>query len=132
MIITSTLGRVVFLGRNPIIWCSKKQKSIVKYSTEVEYRFVSSTIAELIWLQILLIKMGICSTHTTVVYCDILGTYLSANPVFYLHFVSFMSKFKKTDFTFKTKAGRFTSQERTIGTTVRLEGNMEDNIKVNT
>lgn len=81
---TSTMGYVVFIGRNPITWCSKKQKSIAKSSTEAEYRAISSTTGELMWVQNLLMEMGVRLTDIPVIYCDNLSaTYLSANPVFH-------------------------------------------------
>ena len=81
---TSTMGHVIFIGRNPITWCSKKQRSIAKSSTEAEYRAVSSTTSELMWVENLLTEMGVTLTTTPVIYCDNLSaTYLSANPVFH-------------------------------------------------
>ncbi|CAN6726649.1 unnamed protein product [Malus baccata var. baccata] len=47
----STTGLVVFLGNNPISWASKKQQTLSRSSTEAEYRALSSTVAELDWLQ---------------------------------------------------------------------------------
>ncbi|XP_028949214.1 uncharacterized mitochondrial protein AtMg00810-like [Malus domestica] len=47
----STTGLVVFLGNNPISWASKKQQTVSRSLTEAEYRTLSSTAAELDWLQ---------------------------------------------------------------------------------
>lgn len=38
----STGGHVVYLGRNPITWSSKKQRSSAKSSIEAEYKSVST------------------------------------------------------------------------------------------
>nr|XP_017189772.2 uncharacterized protein LOC108174031 [Malus domestica] len=50
----STTGLVIFLGNNPISWSSKKQQTVSQSSTEAEYRALSSTAAELDWIQQLL------------------------------------------------------------------------------
>jgi hypothetical protein len=42
----STSGYVVFLGKTPITWVSKKQSTISRSSTEAEYRSLSSATAE--------------------------------------------------------------------------------------
>ena len=64
------MGHVVFLGRTPITWCSKKQKSLALSSTEAEYKAVASTSTEMMWVQNLLTEMGIRITSTPVIYCD--------------------------------------------------------------
>lgn len=67
---TSTMGHVVFLGRNPLTWSSKKQKSLARSSTEAEYRAVASTTAEIMWVRNLLTELGVHLLHTPVIYCD--------------------------------------------------------------
>ena len=80
----STMGHVVFLGRTPLTWCSKKQKSIARSSTEAEYRAVASTTAEVMGIRNLLQELGVQLTASPVIYCDNLSaTHLSANPVFH-------------------------------------------------
>ncbi|KAB2612930.1 hypothetical protein D8674_035246 [Pyrus ussuriensis x Pyrus communis] len=78
----STTGLVVFLGTNPISWSSKKQQTVSRSSTEAEYRALSSTAAELDWIQQLLafLKVSVCSSP--VLFCDNLSAIaLSFNPV---------------------------------------------------
>ncbi|MDV3194020.1 MAG: Ty1/Copia family ribonuclease HI, partial [Sweet potato little leaf phytoplasma] len=50
----STTGYVLFLGSNPVSWGAKKQSTVSRSSTKVEYRALSSTAAELFWTQQLL------------------------------------------------------------------------------
>lgn len=81
---TSTMGHIVFLGKNPITWMSKKQRSVARSSTEAEYRAVANTTAELMWVKNLLSELGVTINHTPVIFCDNLSaTHLSANPVFH-------------------------------------------------
>lgn len=78
------MGYVVFLGRTPITWSSKKQRFLAQSSTEAEYKALASIEGELLWLRNLLHEMGVKLPHVPVIYCDNLGaTYLSANPVFH-------------------------------------------------
>ncbi|XP_071700167.1 uncharacterized protein [Rutidosis leptorrhynchoides] len=42
----STTGYLLFLGRNPISWSSKKQTTVARSSTEAEYKAVASALAE--------------------------------------------------------------------------------------
>ena len=80
----STMGHIIFLGRTPITWCSKKQKSLARSSTEAEYRAVASTTAEIMGVQNLLQELQVPLSITPVIYCDNLSaTHLSANPVFH-------------------------------------------------
>lgn len=43
---TSTSGCILYLGNNPVSWCSRKQKTIARSSTESEYRTVAAVVAE--------------------------------------------------------------------------------------
>lgn len=80
----STMGHVVFLGRTPLTWCSKKQTSLARSSTKAEYRAVASTTAEIMSTQNLLSELGVTSSTLPVIYCDSLSaTHLCANPVFH-------------------------------------------------
>ncbi|KAM1547885.1 hypothetical protein ACFX1Z_009145 [Malus domestica] len=66
----STTGLVVFLGNNPIARSSKKQQTVSRSSTEAEYRALSSTTAELDWIQQILHFLRIKLQYTPVLFCD--------------------------------------------------------------
>lgn len=81
---TSTGAYIVYLGRQPISWSSKKQTGVARSSTEAEYRALTSAAAELKWLTSLMSELGLKSSEIPVLYCDNVGaTYLLANPVFH-------------------------------------------------
>jgi len=81
---SSTSAYIVYLGRNPISWNSKKQKTITRSSTEAEYRSVAATAAEIKWLCSLLTDLGINLQQAPTIYCDNIGaTQLCSNPVFH-------------------------------------------------
>ncbi|KAE8706943.1 hypothetical protein F3Y22_tig00110387pilonHSYRG00340 [Hibiscus syriacus] len=66
----STTGYCVYLGGNPVAWCSKK-KSVVSISTsEAEYRSLANSVSELVWIEQLLGEIGIRVTGKPVVWCD--------------------------------------------------------------
>ena len=72
----------MFLGANLISWSSKKQPTVARSSTEVEYRALASTAAEITWLQYLLKDLRIPLLATPAILCDnISATYLAHNPV---------------------------------------------------
>lgn len=87
---TSTTGHIVFLGKNPIIWSSKKQKLIARSSTEIEYKAIAATV-ELMWVQNLLSEFDFAVSTIPVDKCDNTGaTNLCANPIFHskaYHFI---------------------------------------------
>lgn len=66
----STTGYCIFLGSSLISWKSKKQPNVSKSSTEAEYRAMSSTSSEVIWLQRLLKDFGIQLKFPTPMYYD--------------------------------------------------------------
>lgn len=81
---TSTGAYIVYLGANPILWSSKKQKTVARSSTEAEYRCVADTAAELQWIVSLMRELDIKTLSQPVIYCDNVGaTYLCHNPVFH-------------------------------------------------
>ncbi|KAI9160575.1 hypothetical protein LWI28_009567 [Acer negundo] len=81
---SSTSAFIVYLGKNPISWSSKKQHTIARSSTEAEYRSVATTAAELNWVCFLLTDLGLPLSTTHVIYCDNLGaTQLCSNPIFH-------------------------------------------------
>lgn len=67
-----------------MLFRSRKQRSVVRSSTEAEYRAVAASAAKLAWVQSLLLLGELEISLTPVIYCDKTGaTYLCANPVFH-------------------------------------------------
>jgi hypothetical protein len=60
----------IFLGDSLISWKSKKQSIVSQLSTEAEYRAMTSTTKEIVWLRWLLADMKISFSHPTPMYCD--------------------------------------------------------------
>jgi hypothetical protein len=74
----------VFLGSNLVAWSAQKQAIVSRSSTEAEYKSMVDATAEIIWVQTLLIELGVKHPKAAILWCDNLGaTYLSANLVFH-------------------------------------------------
>jgi histone deacetylase 1/2 len=74
----------VFLGDNLISWTAKKQATVSRSSTEVEYKALASATAEMTWVQNLLTELRVPHARVARLWCDNLGAkYLSANPIFH-------------------------------------------------
>jgi hypothetical protein len=66
----SVTGFYFFLGDSFISWESKKQFIVSQSSTEAEYRVMTSTNKEIVWLRWLLADVGVSFSHPTLMYCD--------------------------------------------------------------
>jgi hypothetical protein len=55
----STWGFAVFLGSNLILWSARKQPTISRSSTEVEYKSIANAMTEIMWVQMMLQELGI-------------------------------------------------------------------------
>ncbi|KAG8477814.1 hypothetical protein CXB51_027749 [Gossypium anomalum] len=77
----STTGYVIYLGPNPIAWCSKKQIVVSRSFSEAEYRSLANCVFELLWIKQLLEEVGISMEQAPMVWCDNTSTVsMSANP----------------------------------------------------
>lgn len=80
----STTSYCTFLGGNLIFYCAKKQHTISRSSTEVEYRAMANTMAELTWMTFILKDLRITMSSPLILYCDILSAlHRTVNPVFH-------------------------------------------------
>lgn len=75
---------LVKLGHSLISWKSKKQGVVSRRSTEVGYRSMSNSAAEVVWIIELLKELKVDIDIPVTIYCDNRSTMqISANPVFH-------------------------------------------------
>ena len=67
---SSTLGYCVFVGGNLVAWKSKKQSFVSRSSAKSEYRAMTQSECEIMWLHQLLAKVGIKTSVPAKLYCD--------------------------------------------------------------
>lgn len=78
----STSGYCVYLGENPISWCSKKKSTILRSSTEAEFRSVASATTKVMWIESLLSELHAKTSKRSTIWCDNLRTVsLTANNI---------------------------------------------------
>lgn len=78
----STGGFCTFLGSNLISWSAKRQDSVSRSSIEAEYRCLSDTAAEIIWITDMLKELGFPLVKPAEAYCNNLSAvHLTSNPV---------------------------------------------------
>ena len=74
----------IFLSSNCVSWSSKKQPTVARSSTKVEYRALAATTVELTWIGYLLCDLGILLVQPPWLYCDnINALHMTKNPVFH-------------------------------------------------
>lgn len=74
----------MFLGSNLISWCNKKQHTIARSSTRVEHRYLAQIVADVTWVQQLVLELFIPSCLPNVIWCDNLSAIsLASNPIYH-------------------------------------------------
>jgi hypothetical protein len=77
-------GFAVFLDPNLISWCTKKQKTVSRLSTEAEYKVMAHATAEVMWVQSVLRELCVPCPRSARLWCDNMGAkYLASNPIFH-------------------------------------------------
>ena len=80
----STSGYYVFVGWNLVSWKSKKQSVVSRSSVESEYRAMTQSVCEIMWLHQLLMEVGIDTPVPTKLWCDNQTAFhITSNPVFH-------------------------------------------------
>jgi hypothetical protein len=80
----STNGFLFSFGSGVVSWSSKKQPTFALSSTETKYRGAAIVTCEVVWLQKLLLDLGLLGNAPVVIYCDNISSILLANnPVYH-------------------------------------------------
>lgn len=80
----SLTGWFIQLGNSPISWKTSKRETVSNSSAESEYRALSTTVKEVLWLKHLLSSLDITfSDPISVHYDNMAAIHLAANPVFH-------------------------------------------------
>ena len=80
----SIIGYCTFLGGNLITWKSKKQIVVARSSVKDEYRAMTLTLCELIWIKYLLEKLKfVVKLPMTMHYDNQAAIHIASNPVFH-------------------------------------------------
>ncbi|XP_021773304.1 uncharacterized protein LOC110737266 [Chenopodium quinoa] len=80
----SLSGWLVFLGKSPIAWKTKKQDTVATSSPEAEYRSMYGITCEMKYLKVLLLSLGVQHPRAILIFCDSQATiHIAQNPVFH-------------------------------------------------
>ena len=104
----STSGYMFQIGGATISWCSKRQLTVARSSTEAEYVALSAAAQECIWLRRLLTDFMLGDDKPTTLYEDNTGALeLSKNPKFH-------NRTKHIDVAYHFTRERVTSNELSV------------------
>ena len=80
----STSGWCVFVGGNLVSWKSKKQNIISRSSAVSEYRAMTQSVCEIMWIHQLLMEVSIETPVPAKLWCDNQAAlHIASNPVFH-------------------------------------------------
>lgn len=72
------------MGGAPISWKTKKHTVVSRSSSEVDYRAMTTTVSEILWLRWLLKDLDVPQAEATPLYCDNQAAcHIANNPVFH-------------------------------------------------
>jgi hypothetical protein len=78
----STSGYCVFVGGNLVSWRSKKQAVVARSTAEAEYRAMTLSLCEMLWLKGLLRELRVLRNETMILHCDnVAAINIANNPV---------------------------------------------------
>ena len=74
----------MFVGGNLVSWKSKKQSFVSRSSVEYEYRAMTQSTCEIMWLHQLLAEFSIKTSVLTKLWCDNQAAlHIASNPIFH-------------------------------------------------
>ena len=80
----STSGYCVFVGGNLVSWKSKKQNVVSRSSAESEYRAMTQSVCEVMWIHQLLSELGLKVSMPAKLWCDNQAAiHIASNPIFH-------------------------------------------------
>ena len=80
----STSGYYAFFEGNLISWKSKKQSVVSRSSAKSEYKAMTQSVCEIMWIRQLLMEVGIETSVPAKLWCDNQATmHMKSNPIFH-------------------------------------------------
>jgi hypothetical protein len=78
----STFGYCVFVGGNLVSWWSKKKAIVARSTTEPEYKSMTLSLCEMMWLKGMLKELWLLTNKTMLLHCgNVAAMNIANNPV---------------------------------------------------